>query len=393
MNSRRPFGLFLLVFLFTVFLGGCATTSSENPHDNWLLLGSVESEKETGRQIYDQLKEKDAIYKSDTFTRYMNNIGRRLAIYSDWNQIGYRFTILRTFQVNAFALPGGYVFVTRGLLNNVEDEAELAGILAHEIAHVAARHHAKQKQLQLASLFATVAMAGAGGAGAAQGGLMAGQMTQLGYSRAHERQADRLGLEYTTRAGYDPRGLIQFLKTLRSLQDRIPDRQLLFLQTHPFLGDRIQNARMNIDSYLDRLNDTPAVNRYRFQRVRRNYLIPDDEQNVLNRFKQLLNGYEQADTSAMKALFHEKFKAKLGNKEVGTDSFLQSIAQNLDHADTINYEYQLFGLEASDTDARITYEFKITRWDQGAPYPAYTRGAQRLIWRREEDRWFLIRLR
>jgi len=385
--------IFIPLALLPFILSGCATTSPDNPHDDWLLLGSKESERETGKQIYQRLKSKDALYQSDTYTRYVNNIGRRLAIYSDWNQVEYTFSILRSFRVNAFALPGGYVFVTRGLLKEVQDEAELAGILAHEVAHVAARHHAKRKQMQIASLMAAAAMAPAGGAGAVQGGLMAGQMAQLGYSRQHEREADRLGMEYATRAGYDPRGIIRFLRTLKELQDRIQDRQLVFLQTHPGLSERIDQAESMVGNYLERFDDKPTVHYYRYVRARRRWLIPDREKEILSRFENLISSYENQDTEAMSTFMHDDFQAEMGDSKVDAESFLNSIGKQVDGADTIDYDYQLVDLEAADTDAQVTYEYEIAQWDEGSTHPSITDGTQRLIWRREQDNWYLIRLR
>ena len=393
MNDQSLRFVLLPLALFSFILTGCATTSPDNPHDDWLIMGSKESERETGEQIYQRLQSKDAIYQSEPLTRYVNNIGRRLAVYSDWNQIEYKFSILRTFRVNAFALPGGYVFVTRGVLKEVNDEAELAGILAHEVAHVAARHHAKRKQMQIASVLAAAAMAPAGGAAAVQGGLMAGQMAQLGYSRQHEREADHLGMEYATRAGYDPRGIIRFLKTLNKLQDRIQDRQLMFLQTHPGLYERIDQTESVVQNYIERIEGTPEVNYYRYVRARRRWLIPDREKEVLNRFKELISLYEKQDTGAMSSLMHDEFKAEMGNSEVDAESFLTSIGKQVDGADTIDYDYQLVDLEAADTDAQITYEYEIAQWDEGATRPSITEGAQRLIWRRQQDQWYLIRLR
>jgi predicted Zn-dependent protease len=396
-ESRRPWRPYLVLLLITFLtfpvLSGCASRSADNPHDDFVLVGSRESEKETGQYVLDKLKKNDALYHSDTYTQYVDNIGSRVAVYSDWTQIEYQFHILRTFEINAFAAPGGYIFVTRGLLNEMETEAELAGVLAHEVGHVAARHHAKRKQMQFASLLASIAVASQGGARAAQGSLMASRVVQLSYSRSQERQADRLGLEYSARAGYDPRGLIQFLKTLREIQGQIPVRDMVFLQTHPYLTDRIGSARVNVSDYLDLAPDTPIVNRYEYRRARRRWLFKDAEEEVLERTRSMISAYENQDTAGIKAHFHEEFRLDLGDTEADADQFLSELAGRFDQADTIDYQFRLLNIDMGDTDATVTYEYRTRQWDYGAQYPSYRNGFQRLIWRREDSSWKLIRLR
>jgi len=279
-------------------------------------------------------------------------------------------------------------------LSEMQSEAELAGVLAHEIGHTAARHHAKRKQLRYASLLASIAMASQGGARAAQGGLMAGQMVELGYSRQQERQADRLGLEYAARAGYDPRGLIKFLKTLQDVQGEIPVEELEFIRTHPYLNERIGTSRVNVQRYLDLVNDTPLVNRYRYNRARRNWLKTPGEKAVLANLDGMIDAYEQQDTAGMKAFFHEEFKMDRGDSNVSTDQFLSDIAQQFQDADTIQYSRRLIDLDVGDTDATITYEFQTKQWDRGSSTPSYTDGFQRMVWRKDKDSpWRLMRLR
>lgn len=385
---------FTFSLLVAAFLGGCATQSSDNPHDDFVVVGSEESERETGNYVYERLKEQDAIYQSDTLTRYVDNIGSRIAVYSDRDEIEYKFYVLRTFEINAFAAPGGFIFVTRGLLNEMEHEAELAGVLAHEVGHVAARHHAKRKQLQFASLLASLAVASQGGARAAQGGLMAGQVVQLGYSRSQERQADRLGLEYSARAGYDPRGLIDFLRTLSDIQGQIPVREMVFLQTHPYLVDRIGTARVNIQNYIDLVSDTPMVNRFRYQRAQRHWLFERRERDVLDQLDGMIAKYEEQDTAGVRSYFHEEFKLDQGDTESTAQDFINLLARRFDRADTIDYNYRLLNIDAGDTDATLTYEYRTQQWDEGAEIPSYRDGVQRMVWRREEESpWKLIRLR
>ena len=182
--------------------------------------------------------------------RYVNSIGQFLAAASDAPQIGYTFTILDSPVVNAFAVPGGYVYVTRGLLALAGTEAEVAGVLAHEIAHITLRHGAKrQSKGTLAGLGLAVLGAVTDNPLLADLGRIGAHAVLSGYSRAEEHEADEFGVTYLSRAGFDPGAMSSFLDTLRrhsklesAIHGRTDHPGLDFFATHPRTRDRVARA-------------------------------------------------------------------------------------------------------------------------------------------------------
>lgn len=190
---------------------------------------------------------------------YVDGIGRRLAAQSEQPNARWTFTVLDSAVVNAFALPGGYVYVTRGLIALANDEAELAGVIGHEIGHVTAAHSAQRQEqagiAQIGALGATILGAVAGLSGPAldslsQLGSAVGQGYVASYSRSQELEADRLGVRYIARGGYDPRAQADFLVNMQAenqLQARVsgnaynPNR-VDFFSTHPATAERVREA-------------------------------------------------------------------------------------------------------------------------------------------------------
>lgn len=190
---------------------------------------------------------------------YVNDVGQRLAAQSEQPDARWTFTVLDSPVVNAFALPGGYVYVTRGLIALANDEAEVAGVLGHEIGHVTADHSSQRQSragiAQLGVLGATILGAVAGLSGDAlqslgQLGNLAGQGYVASYSRAQEFEADQLGVRYISRAGYDPRAEADFLRQLQAeseLQARIAGgsynaNRVDFFASHPATAERVEEA-------------------------------------------------------------------------------------------------------------------------------------------------------
>jgi predicted Zn-dependent protease len=218
-------------------------------------------------------------YDDPRINGYVERVGQALARGAERTDIAYSFTVLNTPIVNALATPGGYIYVTRGLLALADDEAELAGVLGHELGHVTARHHAQQQSRQT---LASIGMLGAAVAGAAVGApsvLMQGtQLAALGFLRAFSRQeefeADQLGARYMAQAAYDPHAMITFLRKLQAHTDleaqirgqAAHSERFDFLATHPNSTERIDSAidaaRVTVaakptigrDSYLDAID-------------------------------------------------------------------------------------------------------------------------------------------
>jgi len=262
-------------------LCGCGTVNPATGRTSFTGLTSVEDDAKLGKEEHGKIvQEFGGEYENRQLQGYIDFIGRNLARYAEFQQFQYRFTILNTPVVNAFALPGGYVYVTRGLLALASNEAELAGVMAHEIGHVNARHTAERMAAAQVSQLGLLA----GAVGAAVLGLP-GEVLQLGqsvavaaiqsYSRSQELEADTLGIRYMSRAGYDPDGMATFLSTLREqsmveaqMQGLPPGKvdEYNIMATHPRTIERVEEAmktaatarppspRIARDSYLDNID-------------------------------------------------------------------------------------------------------------------------------------------
>lgn len=382
----------LLLVLSLLGTVGCASQNTDNPHDDWVLLSSSQ-EKDMGRSAARRLEEEIGLYDVEPLQRYVDNVGSRVAVYSERPDLEYEFKILDAFVVNALALPGGYVYVTRGLLRHVDSESELAGVLAHEVAHVAAYHAVKRQQWSVVTLLASLALAAETGGEGLGGGLLARESLRRGYTRSSEEEADRLGMRYAVRAGYDPSGMRAFLTTLQELNDRTPNRELVFMRTHPFLSDRIRTARKREPELRKSLSGQPTVNRARYQRFRRQHLFRPGERTFLTRFRSFVDAYRQQDLTAIKSMLHPDFY--VGREDAGetTSDFVRDLERRFKRTRKIEYEYKLLDLDVGDTDATVFYEYEGRRWKTGRDQPVLSDGRQQLIWRKQDGPWLLIRLR
>ena len=212
---------------------------------------SLAEEKRLGSEQHPKiLQQFGGAYDDPELTDYVASIGRLLAQTSELPQLDWTFTVLDTPIVNAFALPGGYVYVSRGLLALAENEAQLAGVMAHEIGHVTARHSAERYGSSQIAGLATVLSGVLLGRTGAQVTSGLSQVALSSYSRGQELEADTLGVRYLSRAGYDPQAMATFLAklqansrleaTLAGNPDAADDFSLL--QTHPRTADRVQQA-------------------------------------------------------------------------------------------------------------------------------------------------------
>lgn len=214
---------------------------------------SEDQEVAMGRSYSDQLKGKLDLIDDSEVNNYVDRMGQRLADSSLRKDLDYHFFVVNTKEVNAFALPGGYIYVNRGLMDATENESELAGVLAHEIGHVVGKHSTKQLSKQL--LLSGIAM----GAGVAVGAKskkwgeivsLAGGIgvffTTLKFSRNDEREADWLGMNELNEAGYDPWGMVTFFEKLETAQKGKGGGTPVFLSTHPLPAERRANMRKQV---------------------------------------------------------------------------------------------------------------------------------------------------
>ncbi len=210
-----------------------------------LMLMSESQEIQLGAQSDQQVIQTYGLYPDAKLSAYVEQMGQKLARLSQRPNLKFHFRLLDSPVVNAFAIPGGYVYITRGILAYLNNEAELAGVMGHEIGHVAARHSAKQySKAQLAQLGLGLAYVFSEDfrkyAGLANFGT---QMLFLKFSRDYERQADALGVEYSTKAGYNALQMAEFFKTLDRMVPSGQGALPYWLATHPNPKERIQNVR------------------------------------------------------------------------------------------------------------------------------------------------------
>ncbi|MGH6898129.1 MAG: M48 family metalloprotease [Geminicoccaceae bacterium] len=254
--------LLMVLFLMPALALAPACTRVVNPAtgETELTAMSPAQERQVGTQQHPQvLAEFGGAYADAALQAYVADIGERLAAVSELPDLEFTFTLLNSEVVNAFALPGGYVYVTRGLLALADNEAELAGVMAHEIGHVTARHSAQrysrgvvaQSGVAIGSILAAILGGGAAADLVQQAGGVGAQAYLAGYSRDQEFQADELGVRYLARAGYDPAAMSSFLEKLgqndalaRRLAGRedAPDPASSWFATHPRTPDRVLRA-------------------------------------------------------------------------------------------------------------------------------------------------------
>ncbi len=201
--------------LLVLILPGCATNPVSGQKD--LVLMSEDAEIMLGRDLNRQVLKQQPAYDDPRLQRYIQNVGDAVARHSDRANLVYHFTLLDSPQVNAFALPGGYIYIERGLLAYLNTEAELAAVLGHEIGHVAARHAVRQYTAATLTGLVGAVLAGTTGIQAT------GDLTRIlgtavirGYGREHELEADRLGAKYLARTGYDPHAMIRVIRLLKA---------------------------------------------------------------------------------------------------------------------------------------------------------------------------------
>jgi predicted Zn-dependent protease len=213
---------------------------------------SIEKEIALGRQLAEEVARQSKLLDDPIITEFVSRLGQNLVRNSDAT-IPFKFQIVEGDQLNAFALPGGFIFVNTGLIEATETEAELAGAIAHEIAHVAARHITRQATRGQIVNYATLPMIlidGWGGRAARQGIGVGIPLTFLSFSRGFESEADMLGLQYMYKAGYDPTASIDLFERMLSLEKRKPGIIAKVFNTHPMTADRITKTQQNIAEML-----------------------------------------------------------------------------------------------------------------------------------------------
>jgi predicted Zn-dependent protease len=216
---------------------------------NWY---SVEKQVAMGRSFAQQVESQVKMVNDPVVTEYVNRIGQNLVRNSD-AQVPFTIKVIDSDVVNAMALPGGFFYVNSGLILAADEEAEVAGVMAHEIAHVAACHAAREMSranlMQMASIPLIFVGGGIGYAGYEAAGI-AGMFGILKFSRGFEAEADYLGIEYMYRAGYDPSAFVSFFEKVQAMEKKKPGTLAKAFDTHPQNADRIQKSQDEIRKIL-----------------------------------------------------------------------------------------------------------------------------------------------
>jgi beta-barrel assembly-enhancing protease len=229
---------------------------------------SIQAEQALGRELAQEIEANCKLLEDPVVNEYVNRLGQRLVSHSD-AKVPFTIKVLDSEEVNAFALPGGYFYVNTGLILAAETEAELAGVMAHEIAHVAARHGtrgATRSQIWNLASMSLVFVGGPVGMALREVSNIAMPMTFMKFSRGFEREADLLGIEYEYAAGYDPESFIDFFERI-AVQRKKPNFLARAFASHPMNEDRIRRAQKEIATMLPE-HDEYVVNTSEFDQVK-----------------------------------------------------------------------------------------------------------------------------
>ena len=235
---------------------------------------TIKDEKEMGHKFDVMVRSNMGVVEDPEVSLYVNQIVDRLVKTLPPQPFNFKAAVILHNALNAFAVPGGYVYVFTGLIMNLEKEEDLAGVLAHELAHVTQHHVASRLEraqfVTLGSLLlaiAGVAVGGSSGGAIAVGALGAGQSAMLNYSRIDETEADQIGLQYLVAAGYPPQGMVDGFKVLRQKSWMSGANVPTYLSTHPAIGDRINGLQARIQGMGKSVQGRTQDNK-RFARVK-----------------------------------------------------------------------------------------------------------------------------
>ncbi len=241
--GKKSLTIMIFLFLLSAIFSGCSTLYNPATGKNEFILISTQAELNIGRNIAAEISKNQALVTEQKSVDRVQTSGRRLSAISERKDIEYQFYILADKELNALSLPGGFIYINKGLLDILNDD-ELAFVLGHELGHVTAKHAVKKIQSNMAyQMLANIAFAGMGNKtgrleNIAKGANIAYNLIELGYSREDEYEADRLGAKYAFKAGFNPAAALTGLQKLKSNQES-GSRLLVYLRTHPYVDDRI----------------------------------------------------------------------------------------------------------------------------------------------------------
>jgi len=232
-----------IIFLFS----GCSTEYNIVTGQEEKFYYSTDKEVQMGQAIAQQVEKEYKLVDDPLIQKRVEDIGKKIASVCDRKEIDYTFKVLNDDEVNAFSLPGGFVYVNKGLVEKIANDDELAGVLGHEIGHIVARHSIKKLQaLQGYSILRILVAAAPSSGEVGNAADIAFTQLLLGYAREDELLADQLGTRYLKLAGYDPHAMINFLEKLQEIGRRKPLQPMNYFKTHPYVPDRIRVVKQEL---------------------------------------------------------------------------------------------------------------------------------------------------
>lgn len=303
--SRRGLALAALLAL-TLALPSCAVNPATGQAN--IVTMSQKRELEIGAEEHAKVLQSMQLVEEGKLTAYVNEVGQRLAVVSDRPDLSFTFSVIDSPEINAFALPGGYVYINRGLMAYLNSEAELAAVLGHEIGHITARHAVQQQSrgslARVASGVGGIVAAVATGSGYIGSQIMDvgslwAQAGLSGFGREHELEADTLGAEYLRRAGYDPQAVIKVVTVLKNQEDfntKVANQQPSYhglFATHPRNDTRLQQAIASVGALP--ANQAKLLDDSKFRDTLDGLVVGESQRTIgtqgRNRYYQTLLGY------------------------------------------------------------------------------------------------------
>jgi predicted Zn-dependent protease len=255
-------GFSLLAVLLTAALPAAAASKPIN-------LYSVPQEIALGRQMAAEVEKQTRLTADPIISEYVNRLGQNLAFYANAD-FPVTVKMIQSDEINAFTLPGGFVYVNSGVMKMADNEAELASVIAHEIGHAAARHATRQATRGQLAQFLTLPLAvltGWRGLAAREAASAVAPVVSLHFSRTFETEADRMGLGYLSEAGYDPEASVDMFERIESMERKKPGAVSKFFMSHPPTGDRIAKTQQQI-ARLRESTEGYIINTSEFEEVR-----------------------------------------------------------------------------------------------------------------------------
>lgn len=235
----------IIIVLFIALLAGCTTYYNPVTQKTEYTAYSEQDEIDMGIAADNKLQKENKIIETPA---KITGMAQKIGTVSDRPSLNYTVRIMENEEVNAFALPGGYIYLYTGLLEKIASDDEIANIVGHEIAHICARDGVNQMQKTLIYSIPAQILLQNRSAAIQQAVDAAFTLTMLKYSREQELRADKFGVNYAYRAGYNPEGMITFFKKLQEIEDKSPSINISFLRSHPNIPERIEKARAVIQT-------------------------------------------------------------------------------------------------------------------------------------------------